>query len=534
VRVWAWTIASHSLKFECQALGADVEDVAWDSESKRILAVGGGATNAKVFAWDTGSNLAEVVPHSKKVITCDIRPKLPAKLAYGGEDFKMSFYAGPPFKFAATLKEHTNFVNCVRYKPDGSCFASFSSDKSCVLYDGETAAVLGKLDAVHGGGVYAGAWSPDGARLATACGDKTVRVFDMSAGAGGPWPLLGAFALGARPEDMQHAIAWPSAGVLVSTSLEGTLNVFDAANVGAGPVSRVYGHREAASHIARDAATGALFTGCAGGRVCRWAPLDAERSRFAAALATGELPTKKVAALDVRDGLLAVAAWDDKLRTGDAGTGALTTSTPLGAQPKGLVILPDGSVLVATGAALLIVGRGGAVAHTLPAPWGPTCVDASADGSVIAVGGADKRVHLFSRGAGGGGGGALAEAGVTKEANAAVSVVAVEPCGERVAAGDAGREIRLYKAASAETLVSGRWMAHTTRVTGLKWSPSGAWIASVSSDRRLAVWDAAADSPKLTIDLAHAQPFAAVVWAGESEIWTLGTDGVATKRALAL
>jgi WD repeat-containing protein 1 (actin-interacting protein 1) len=533
VRVWAWTNEGHTLKYECQALGGEVEDVAWDGESKRILAVGGGATNAKVFAWDTGSNLAEIVPHSKKVITCDVRPTKPTKLAYGGEDFKMSFYAGPPFKFAAALKEHSNFVNCVRYSPDGVRFASFSADKSCIIYDGETAAVIGKLEAVHGGGVYAGAWSPDGTKIATACGDKAVRVFNMSSPTG-PWTVEATFIFGTRPDDMQHSITWHRGDVIVSTSLEGTLNIFDAANVNAGPTKRVYGHREPVSHIAFESATGVLFTGCAGGRVCKWTPLDENRTRYEASLTTGSLPTKKIAAIATRDGILVAASWDDQVRIGDAATGLFSTSTPLGGQPKGLVILADGAVVVATGGSILLVAKSGAVISTLAVAWGPTCVDASTDGAVIAVGGNDKKVHIFTRSASG----TLVEAGVTKEAAAAVSVVAVEPNGVRVAAGDAGREIRLYKVPRvdgvAETLISGRWMAHTTRVTGLKWSPTGTWLASVSIDRRLAIWDPASDSPKLTIDLAHSQPFAGVVWASENELWTLGTDGVAVKKKIAL
>ena len=234
MRVWAWTNEAHTLKYECLALGGEVEDVAWDGESKRILAVGGGSTNAKFFAWDTGSNLGEPVPHSKKVITGDVRPTKPARAAYGGEDFKMSFYAGPPFKLAASLKEHGNFVNCVRFAPDGARFVSVSSDKAGLVYDAETAAVLGKLEAVHGGSVFAAAWSPDSARLATACGDKTVRVFDMAPRAdGGAFPCVAAFSLGARPEDMQQGVAWPAAALIVSTALDGTLSLFDAAAVGA-------------------------------------------------------------------------------------------------------------------------------------------------------------------------------------------------------------------------------------------------------------------------------------------------------------
>jgi hypothetical protein len=117
VRVWAWTVASHALKYECPALGGEVEDLAWDAESKRILAVGGGSVNAKIFNFDTGGSLAEVVPQSKKVITCDLRPTRPLRAVWGGEDFKsgVSLYAGgPPFKYSKGVKDHSNFINCVR------------------------------------------------------------------------------------------------------------------------------------------------------------------------------------------------------------------------------------------------------------------------------------------------------------------------------------------------------------------------------------------------------------------------------------
>ena len=102
-----------------------------------------------------------------------------------------------------------------------------------------------------------------------------------------------------------------------------------------------------------------------------------------------------------------------------------------------------------------------------------------------------------------------------------------------MAVGDAGRgEVRLYAAGSRECTVSGRWYAHTTRVTGLKWSPSGARRASVASARRLCVWAPGEDSPRLVADLAHAAPFAACSWASEGELWVLGTDGVAVKKAV--
>ena len=48
VRVWAFNHVDHPLKYELPSIGGEVEDLAWDSESKRILVVGGGAAKAKV------------------------------------------------------------------------------------------------------------------------------------------------------------------------------------------------------------------------------------------------------------------------------------------------------------------------------------------------------------------------------------------------------------------------------------------------------------------------------------------------------
>ncbi len=90
--------------------------------------------------FDTGSNLGDVIPMSKKVITCDMKKSRPMTAVYGGascscscgtcarwrlrrfrlryhagEDFQMQFYTGgPPFKYKRAITDHSNFVNCVR------------------------------------------------------------------------------------------------------------------------------------------------------------------------------------------------------------------------------------------------------------------------------------------------------------------------------------------------------------------------------------------------------------------------------------
>lgn len=60
-------------------------------------------------------------------------------------------------------RHHSNFVNCIRYSPDGSKFISVSSDKKGVIYDGKTGEKIGELSSEdgHKGSIYAVSWSPD-------------------------------------------------------------------------------------------------------------------------------------------------------------------------------------------------------------------------------------------------------------------------------------------------------------------------------------------------------------------------------------
>ena len=131
MRIWAWDNPEHQLKIEVFGLGGAIKDLAWGPESKRIVVCGAGSgVNARAFMWDTGSNLGEVVGHSKRVISCDYRQVRPYRIMTGSEDHRTIFYQGPPFKMDhSNNSQHTNFVNCVRFSPDGSKIATCSSDK---------------------------------------------------------------------------------------------------------------------------------------------------------------------------------------------------------------------------------------------------------------------------------------------------------------------------------------------------------------------------------------------------------------------
>jgi hypothetical protein len=58
---------------------------------------------AKAFAWDGGSGIGDVSGQTKRVNSCDFRPARPFKVVTASEDFAVSLFAGPPFRFARSV-----------------------------------------------------------------------------------------------------------------------------------------------------------------------------------------------------------------------------------------------------------------------------------------------------------------------------------------------------------------------------------------------------------------------------------------------
>lgn len=62
---------------------------------------------------------------------------------------------GPPFKLDHSNNTvHTNFVNCVRYAPDGSRIVSVGSDKKIQVYNGANGEPVSDIVDAHAGGIY--------------------------------------------------------------------------------------------------------------------------------------------------------------------------------------------------------------------------------------------------------------------------------------------------------------------------------------------------------------------------------------------
>ncbi|PKU45168.1 wd repeat-containing protein hypothetical protein [Limosa lapponica baueri] len=227
LRIWDTTQKEHLLKYEYQPFAGKIKDLAWTEDSKRIAVVGEGREKfGAVFLWDSGSSVGEITGHNKVINSVDIKQTRPYRLATGSDDNCAAFFEGPPFKFKFTISDHTRFVNCVRFSPDGNRFATASADGQIFVYDGKTGEKVCALGGgkAHDGGIYAISWSPDSSQLLSASGDKTAKIWDVGANS-----IVSTFNMGSNVLDQQLGCLWQK-DHLLTISLSGYINYLDKNN----------------------------------------------------------------------------------------------------------------------------------------------------------------------------------------------------------------------------------------------------------------------------------------------------------------
>jgi len=250
--------------YTLKVMSGSIADLDWDGESKKISICGdGGASfHVKVLTYDTGNQVSECIGLTKKATTVAYRQQRPFRVVAGGEDMKCVLYAGPPFKRECEAASHSNYVNCVRYSPDGDLCVSVGSDKKVVLYDGKTLEVKGEFCDVHKGSIYACAWSSDGSKLVTCSADKTVKLLEMPSG-----KVLSTCTIGDKLGSFVVGVAMSLGDIPIAVTLSGIIHVLDAGCTAV--TSTIEGHQDAImSHAV--ASNGDLYTSSSDGTVCCW------------------------------------------------------------------------------------------------------------------------------------------------------------------------------------------------------------------------------------------------------------------------
>ncbi|KAG5729088.1 hypothetical protein E4T56_gene3126 [Termitomyces sp. T112] len=513
VKVWDTVGEDQSLKGDFKVVSGRVNDLAWDGESKRIIAVGDGRDKfGHAFMMDSGSSTGEISGHSKTINAVSIRHQRPFRAATAADDGLIVFHQGAPYKYDKTIKTHTKFVQDVQYAPSGEHFVSVGSDAKVFLYDGKTGDTISALTAnPHTGTIMAVSWSPDNRKFVTSSADCTVVLWDAEA-----QKSMTTWKLGTGVDHQQVGNAWSGERDIVSLSLSGSLNIFDARN-GGGPSRILNAPQKAVTSLAPISCT-TFLGGTANGRVISYSS-DKGESNLVAGMSHSNFVSGL--ALNPKDGHVYSVGYDDRIREIEidvhtAGASFTSSSTSMASQPKSVAVAGDGTVfIVEINSVEAFQSNQRVLEHK---PRFVTSALAAYEG-VVALGGEDQKVRLNSWD-----GKTLTETAVLEGNKDVVSALAFSPDGKLLASGDSSGKIILFDV-KEQKLTTSRWSFHTARINSLAWTADSRHCASASLDTHVYIWSVS--KPMKNIGIRNAAPGGAnaVHWLEKGDSANLAATG---------
>lgn len=394
------------------------------------------------------------------------------------------------------------------------------------MYDGKTGEAKEQIgEGEHTGSIFGVSWAKDSKSFVTASADQTVKIWDAEVGKVTQSWRMGEDKVVSIP-DQQVGVVWPhgrSDGLVISVDLEGNLNYLAQGNPK--PVRVVRGHQKniTAASVTSSSGTQTLWTGSSDGRVRGWDVTNGLASDI-----DGEGHSNYVSGFAPSpSGHIHSIGWDDTLRTIDASTKTFTgtSGAKLSGQPKGIAVA-HGRTYVATPSGVDISDYDGTKSGDLAAKgFTPTAVAASADGNILALGGDDKSVRLYSLSASSQTPKSLAD--LREALTSAPSALAFSPTGAHLAVGTSGGLIVVFKT-SDWSLETKRWSAHTGRITSIAWSKDGEFAVSGSLDTNVFVWSLNMPGKRIKAGNAHKDGVNAVLWideeGGKRKVVSAGAD----------
>ncbi|XP_034388529.1 WD repeat-containing protein 1 [Cyclopterus lumpus] len=515
IRIWDTTQKEHILKYEYTPISGKVKDIAWTEDSKRMAVVGDGREKfGAVFLWDTGSSVGDLHGHAKSINSVDIKQARPYRLATASDDTCGSFFKGPPFKFEFTLRDHSQFVNCVRFSPDGKVFVTAGADGQMFLYDANDGKLVSSLggEKAHKGGIYAVSWSPDGSQLISASGDKTVKLWDVGAGT-----AVTTFNLGADVTDQQLGCLWQN-DHLLTISLSGYINYLDK-NSPDRPIRTIKGHSKSIQCLTVHKKDGRpyIYSGSHDGHINYWDAETGENDCFSGKGHSNQV--SKMATDDANE--LVTCSMDDTLRYTNLDKTEYSAShvVKMDFQPKSVSTAAGGlSLAVCIGQIVLLKDK--KKVFTLDNLDYEAEVGAlHPGGTVAAVGGADGGIRLYAIQ-----GNSLKDEGQTLKAAGAITDMAYSNDGAYLAAIDDKKVATAFTVADNYS-VKNEYHGHHAKPVTLAWSPDNEHFATGGMDMIVFIWTIDDSDKRIKLPDTHRlHHVSGLAWVDEHTLVTTSHD----------
>ncbi|KAL8805080.1 MAG: hypothetical protein Q9182_002170 [Xanthomendoza sp. 2 TL-2023] len=515
VRVWD-CVGDGATKGDYHIISGKINDLAWDADSARIIAVGNGKEKyGHCITADSGNSVGEISGHSSQINTVSIRQQRPLRAMTGGDDTSLVFYHGVPFKFNTSLRKHQRFVYGVAFSPDGSSIVSVGADKQIFLYDGKTGEAKTEIGAgEHKGSIFGVSWAKDSKKFVTSSADQTVKIWDAEAG-----KAIQTWRMGDEGKvsisDHQVGVVWPtgrSDGLIISLNLDGDLIYLSEASQS--PRRIIRGHQKNITAVAASDSKPSeptIFTGSSDGRICRW-----DVPTGTAEYLDGEGHTNYISAIAAAPkGRLYSVAWDDSLRSIDASATVFTGSAcSTDGQPKGVATNSNGLAAVATHKGVQTF-KDGERQQELPLKnISPTAIAANDDNTAVASD--DGSLLILSTSS-------LETKHKPESLGSTITTLSFSPNGEYLAAGCSNGKISVFNSSTWEVAIS-RWSSHTARVTSISWNEEGTHAVSGGLDTNVFVWSVKKPGVRVGKTNAHKDGVNGVVWVDRGRVVSVGGD----------
>jgi WD40 repeat protein len=407
---------------------------------------------------------------------------------FAGELTDLAFSPAPPYLLATAdtghavqlwtragerarrFDEHQAAVTQVAFSPDGARLATADGAGAVLVRAlADPGAAASRL-AGHAGPVQHLAFSPDGALLAAAGRDGSVRLWRVArAGAGAERVLNGHTA------EIRGLAFSPDGAYLATASRDGTARVWSVPD---GRVHAVYEHGAPVLALAFAPAGALLATAASDGAVRRWDLRTGAEQRLGAHDEAAES-----LAFSPDGALLASGGADGVVRLWHGASGAevaLLTGAP--DQIRRLAFARDGARLWSMGriSGVRSWDLGQRTRQRMRgAPGSVNALAVAPGGRYAATGHSYGSVMLWDLATGQG-------AEVDDHDQSLVSILAFSPDGALLASGSHNGSVRLYDRGQGSARVLG---AHQAWVYWLAFSPDGRWLASAGGDGAIEVWN---------------------------------------------
>lgn len=517
VKVWDTVGEDHIVKGDFPVIGGRINDLAWDADSKRIIAVGNSNERfGHCFTFDSGNSVGEISGHSAQISAVTIKPTRPFRAATVGDDSSLVFLSAPPYKFISSIRDkHTNFVRDVAYSTDGNYIVSVGSDRKIVVYDGKSGEYVKNISDVnlkpneaHEGGVFSVSWLLDNPKhFVTASADASVKLWDVESG-----ELLQTWKLPKSVENQQLGVV-ATKDYIVSLSFNGNLNYFTK-ETQTEPVRIIKGHQKSITSLTVN--DNGLYTGSADGRIVQWGLKQREGT---ANYISGKGHSNLIGDLvsDAKSSVFS-SGWDDKISKTNNLEFDESHELKLESQPVKVSSVNSSGIygLVTSDSNLTLVDSLTGKTTVKKLDYEASSIDVNDE---LVIVGDDKsfNINFYSVDD------LSPVSGHSLKTNYKPTHIKISPNSQYAAIGDSSGKIVLYNIAD-KVIQTSRWAFHTARINSISWTTDSKYVASGSLDTNIIIYSVEKPIRNIKALNAHKDGVNAVAWVNNNEVISVGSD----------